>query len=161
MSGRTRAEALARLRRAMAETTVVIEGGATNKSFILDLLAQPEVADGGGTGWADTGWIDRVRGEGRLHSHRHSGVALVAAAIHAYEDEERLVRDRHDLHQPLGPLAQARQAGAGVEEAEDKPWGDRVAVITDPDGYRWALATFKKLAPFEQAPQGPEPEAQE
>src|SRR3954452_22280781 len=41
--GRTRDEALARLRRAMAETTVVIEGGATNKSFILDLLEQPEV----------------------------------------------------------------------------------------------------------------------
>jgi uncharacterized glyoxalase superfamily protein PhnB len=45
-------------------------------------------------------------------------------------------------------LAQARQAGAGVEDAEDKPWGDRVAVVTDPDGYRWMLATFKKLVPF-------------
>ena len=45
-------------------------------------------------------------------------------------------------------LARARQAGAGVEDAEDKPWGDRVAVVTDPDGYRWVLATFKKLAPF-------------
>jgi uncharacterized glyoxalase superfamily protein PhnB len=44
--------------------------------------------------------------------------------------------------------SEARQAGAGVEEAEDKPWGDRVAVVTDPDGYRWVLATFKKLAPF-------------
>jgi uncharacterized glyoxalase superfamily protein PhnB len=47
-------------------------------------------------------------------------------------------------------LTQARQAGAGVGEAEDKPWGDRVAVVTDPDGYRWVLATFKKLAPFAQ-----------
>ena len=45
-------------------------------------------------------------------------------------------------------LAQARGAGAGVEEAEDKPWGDRIAVVTDPDGYRWVLATFKKLVPF-------------
>jgi acetyl/propionyl-CoA carboxylase alpha subunit/acetyl-CoA carboxylase carboxyltransferase component len=88
--GADRTEALARLRRAVHETTVVIEGGATNKSFILDLLAQPEVHDGGGDGWADTGWIDRVRAEGRLQSTRHSGVALVAAAIHAYEDEERL-----------------------------------------------------------------------
>ena len=78
--GSTREEALARLRRAMSETTVVIEGGATNKSFILDLLDQPEVADGRDVGWADTGWIDRVRAEGRLHSHRHSGIALVAAA---------------------------------------------------------------------------------
>ena len=43
----------------------------------------------------------------------------------------------------------AREAGAGVGEAEDKPWGDRTAVVTDPDGYRWVLATFKKLVPFE------------
>jgi uncharacterized glyoxalase superfamily protein PhnB len=45
-------------------------------------------------------------------------------------------------------LMQARDAGAGVSEAQDRPWGDRVAVVTDPDGYRWVLATFKKLAPF-------------
>lgn len=45
-------------------------------------------------------------------------------------------------------LAHARKAGAGVDDAEDKPWGDRVGVVTDPDGYRWVLATFKKLAPF-------------
>jgi acetyl/propionyl-CoA carboxylase alpha subunit/acetyl-CoA carboxylase carboxyltransferase component len=88
--GRDRAEALARLRRAMSETTVVIEGGVTNKSFIIDLLDQPEVVDG----TADTGWIDRVRLEGRLVSHRHSGVALVAAGIEAYEDEEQVERTR-------------------------------------------------------------------
>ncbi|MFC7529805.1 carboxyl transferase domain-containing protein [Actinoplanes sp. GCM10030250] len=83
--GKDRDEALSRLRRAVSETTVIIEGGATNKSFILDLLDQPEVIDGS----ADTGWIDRVRGEGRLVSHRHSAVALAAAAIEAYEEEER------------------------------------------------------------------------
>ncbi|WP_405067253.1 ATP-grasp domain-containing protein [Kribbella sp. NBC_01510] len=88
--GRTREEALARLRRAVRATTVLIEGGATNKSFILDLLDQPEVIDGS----ADTGWIDRVRGEGRLVSHRHSGVALVAAAIEGYEDAEQVERTR-------------------------------------------------------------------
>ena len=88
--GRTRDEALARLRRAMAETTVVIDGGATNKSFILDLLDQPEVVDGS----ADTGWIDRVRGQGRLVSHRHSGIALVAAGIEGYEEAEGVERVR-------------------------------------------------------------------
>ncbi|MDQ4052903.1 MAG: ATP-grasp domain-containing protein [Actinomycetota bacterium] len=87
--GRTRDEALARLRRAMAETTVVIEGGATNKSFILDLLAQSEVVDGK-DGWADTSWIDRVRAEGRLVNHEHSGAAVVAAGIEAYEDEAQV-----------------------------------------------------------------------
>ncbi|MBX9388063.1 carboxyl transferase domain-containing protein [Streptomonospora nanhaiensis] len=88
--GRDRDEALGRLRRAMAQTTVIIEGGATNKNFVLDLLDQPEVVDAS----ADTGWIDRVRGEGRLVSHRHSAVALAAAAIEAYEEEERVERQR-------------------------------------------------------------------
>jgi PhnB protein len=45
-------------------------------------------------------------------------------------------------------LPKARNAGAGVSDAEDRPWGDRVATVTDPDGYRWVLATFKKLVPF-------------
>ncbi|RJQ82047.1 ATP-grasp domain-containing protein [Pseudonocardiaceae bacterium YIM PH 21723] len=88
--GRNRDEALGRLRRAMTETVVVIEGGATNKSFVLDLLDQPEVIDAS----ADTGWIDRVRGEGRLVAHRHSGVALAAAAIEAYEEEETAQQQR-------------------------------------------------------------------
>ncbi|GLZ42535.1 biotin carboxylase N-terminal domain-containing protein [Actinokineospora sp. NBRC 105648] len=88
--GRDRDEALARLRRALAETTVIIEGGATNKSFVLDLLDQPEVIDAS----ADTGWIDRVRAQGRLVGHRHSAIALAAAAIEAYEDEEEVSRQR-------------------------------------------------------------------
>ncbi|MEV0407640.1 biotin carboxylase N-terminal domain-containing protein [Actinoallomurus sp. NPDC050550] len=88
--GRDREQALGRLRRAMAETTVIIEGGATNKSFVLDLLDQPEVIDAS----ADTGWIDRVRAEGRLVGHRHSAIALAAAAVEAYEDEEEVSRKR-------------------------------------------------------------------
>ncbi|MGA4786393.1 carboxyl transferase domain-containing protein [Nocardia sp. AB354] len=88
--GRDREEALGRLRRAVGETRVIIEGGATNKSFVLDLLDQPEVIDAS----ADTGWIDRVRGEGRLVAQRHTAVALAAAAIDAYEEEERAERHR-------------------------------------------------------------------
>ncbi|MGZ4433632.1 MAG: ATP-binding protein [Trebonia sp.] len=88
--GSDRDQALARVRRAMGETTVFIEGGATNKSIVLDLLDQPEVIDAS----ADTGWIDRVRGEGRLVTSRHSAIALTAAAIEAYEDEEGVARQR-------------------------------------------------------------------
>ncbi|WP_226346084.1 ATP-binding protein [Agilicoccus flavus] len=88
--GRDRSQALARLRRAMDETTVVIEGGSTNKGLVLDLLAAPEVLDGS----ADTGWIDRVRAQGRLAERRHSGVALVAAGIAAYETAEQVERAR-------------------------------------------------------------------
>ncbi|ASO20505.1 acetyl/propionyl-CoA carboxylase alpha subunit/acetyl-CoA carboxylase carboxyltransferase component [Actinoalloteichus hoggarensis] len=88
--GRDRDEALGRLRRAMAQTTVIIAGGATNKSFVLDLLNQPEVIDA----VADTGWIDRVRAEGRLVARQGSAVALAAAAIEAYEDAESVARQR-------------------------------------------------------------------
>jgi uncharacterized glyoxalase superfamily protein PhnB len=48
-------------------------------------------------------------------------------------------------------VAHARETGAAVGDIEDKPWGDRVGAITDPDGYRWLLATFRKLVPFNQA----------
>ncbi|MBF6351151.1 ATP-grasp domain-containing protein [Nocardia flavorosea] len=88
--GSNREQALGRLRRAVAQTRVIIEGGATNKSFVLDLLDQPEVIDAS----ADTGWIDRVRGEGRLVSQRHSSAALAAAAIDAYEEEEQVEQHR-------------------------------------------------------------------
>ena len=48
-------------------------------------------------------------------------------------------------------LSGACKYGAGVSDPEDTAWGDRAAVVTDPDGYRWVLATFKKLVPFSLA----------
>ncbi|MDO5535598.1 MAG: carboxyl transferase domain-containing protein, partial [Propionibacteriaceae bacterium] len=114
-SGRRRSVALARLRRALADTTVVIEGGATNKSFLLELLSHPAVIgpDAGEEddlwspdpdahdhaapatdGWADTGWIDRTRAEGGLVADAHAGVALVAAAIEAYEESIQIETER-------------------------------------------------------------------
>ncbi|QDP98451.1 ATP-grasp domain-containing protein [Microlunatus elymi] len=86
--GRDRDEALARLRRAMVETTVVIDGGATNKSFVLELLDAGEVSRGE-PAWADTNWIDRTMAAGGLVADRYAGVALVAAAIETYAEQER------------------------------------------------------------------------
>jgi acetyl/propionyl-CoA carboxylase alpha subunit/acetyl-CoA carboxylase carboxyltransferase component len=133
--GRDRDEALGRLRRAMAETTVIIEGGATNKSFVLDLLDQPEVIDAS----ADTGWIDRVREEGRLVTHRHSAVALAAAAIEAYQDEEEVSVQRllstahggrpqvqHEIGRPLD--LKLRGVGYRVSVARTGRTGFRVGV---------------------------------
>ncbi|MEL4358497.1 MULTISPECIES: ATP-binding protein [unclassified Luteococcus] len=93
--GTTRQEALGRLRRAMADTQVVIDGGTTNKSFILELLDEPAVIDGTGPdGWADTGWIDRTRAAGGLQRSTHSGAALVVAGIEAYLAAEQVERAR-------------------------------------------------------------------
>ncbi|MBT0768738.1 ATP-grasp domain-containing protein [Kineosporia sp. J2-2] len=138
--GSDREQALARLRRAMAETVVIIEGGATNKSFVLDLLDQPEVIDGS----ADTGWIDRMRGEGRLVAHRHSAVALAAAAIEAYRDEEKVSRQRlltsahggrpqvqHDSSRPLD--LKLRGAGYRVSVARTGATRYRVGISAGAD----------------------------
>ncbi len=122
--GRDRDQALGRLRRAMAETTVIIEGGATNKSFVLDLLDQPEVIDGS----ADTGWIDRVRAEGRLVSHRHSAVALAAAAIEAYRDEEEVSRQQL--------LSTAHGGRPQVQHDSDRPLDLKLRGV----GYRVSVA---------------------
>ncbi|MCW2647947.1 MAG: Carbamoyl-phosphate synthase chain ATP-binding protein [Pseudonocardiales bacterium] len=133
--GRTRAEALARLRRAVGETAVIIEGGSTNKSFLLDLLEQPEVIDA----TADTGWVDRVRAEGRLVSDRHSGIALVAAGIEAYEEDERVEVSRlletarggrpHVQHRVSRPVdLKLRGRGYRVAVAQVGPHRFRVAV---------------------------------
>jgi len=109
--GRTRAEACARLSRALADTVVLIEGGTTNKSFLLDLLDQPEIIDGS----ADTGWIDRVRSVGRLQPDRYAGVALVAAAIEAYKEQVQAER-LHFLATAHGGRPQARhEVGRAIE----------------------------------------------
>ena len=86
--GRDRAEARARLLRALGETTVVIRGGTTNKAFLLDLLDRPEMV----AGTADTGWLDRlVASDGHIPT-RHADVALLAAAIDMYDAGEEIER---------------------------------------------------------------------
>ena len=93
--------------------------------------------------------LNEADGQPRYAEMRHGGSVVVLvckgdttsaaggmAALYAYvEDVDR-------------QLAVARDAGAGVEAAADTPWGDRTSAVIDPDGYRWVLATFKKLVPF-------------
>ncbi len=77
--GRHRDEALARLHRALSQTTVLVAGGTTNKSFLLDLLERPEVRAGA----VDTAWLDRLTAtDGHLPT-RLADVGLVVAAIDA------------------------------------------------------------------------------
>jgi acetyl/propionyl-CoA carboxylase alpha subunit/acetyl-CoA carboxylase carboxyltransferase component len=79
--GRDRGEALARLHRALSQLTVVVRGGTTNRSFLLDLLDRPEVR----ASEIDTSWLDRLTaGHGHLPT-RLADVALVAAVLDAGE----------------------------------------------------------------------------
>ena len=81
--GQNRNEALARLQRALHESVVVIKGGASNKAFLLELLGRPEVK----SGQVDIGWLDRLAANGEHLSRSYADVALVQAAIEAYDAE--------------------------------------------------------------------------
>jgi acetyl/propionyl-CoA carboxylase alpha subunit/acetyl-CoA carboxylase carboxyltransferase component len=79
--GKTRKEALSRLRRALQDSTIVIKGGTSNKAFLLEMLDRPEVQ----AGQVDVGWLDRLAEDGNHLSHRYADVALLYAAIDAYD----------------------------------------------------------------------------
>ena len=81
--GQNRKEALARLRRALREGVVVIKGGTSNKAFLLQLLNREEVQ----AGQVDTGWLDRLSEQNADVSRVSAEVALVQAAIEAYDAE--------------------------------------------------------------------------
>ena len=71
--GKDRNEALARLRRALAETAVQIERGATNKALLARILAHPDFASGHIT----TRWLDQQRSAGTLEVAPYAGEALL------------------------------------------------------------------------------------
>jgi len=86
--GHDRKEALSRLQRALQESVVVIRGGTSNKAFLLELLNQDEVQ----RSQVDIGWLDRLTGTGKQVSRRYADVALLAAAIEAYDAEVAVER---------------------------------------------------------------------
>jgi acetyl/propionyl-CoA carboxylase alpha subunit/acetyl-CoA carboxylase carboxyltransferase component len=83
-TGATREEARARLSCALRDFELVVQGGASNKGYLLELLA----ADDYRAGPVDTLWLDRWNAaRSQLPSARPdiSADALVAAAILAYQ----------------------------------------------------------------------------
>ena len=88
--GRTRAEARARVLRALRETTIVIRGGMTNKSFLAALLEHPDVA----AGRFDTTWLDRLMTEGGPRTPERRAIALIATAIAASDANRAVERGR-------------------------------------------------------------------
>ncbi len=134
--GSDRAEALARLRCALRETTVVLRGGTTTKSFLLELLDHPEVV----AGTADTGWLDRVGGvlrEPGQQAPPTQAVALLQVAVDVYDEQEALER--------AGFLASARggrpRAGHAVGRTVELGAGGQVyrLSVTQTDGSRYRV----------------------
>jgi len=111
--GRDRKEALARLQRVLHDSVIVIEGGGTNRAFLLDLLSRKEVQ----RSKVDIGWMDRLVAKGKHISCRHLDVALIQAAIAAYETELRVeqslfyasaLRGRPQVRDDIGRVVELR-----------------------------------------------------
>jgi len=79
-SGETREEARARLACALSDFDLVIEGGATNKGYLTEILDHPDFRSGG----VDTGWLDRFAAS-RAPEGDHAADALIAAGILSYQ----------------------------------------------------------------------------
>ncbi len=118
--GRDRDEAMARLHRALSQMTVIVSGGTTNKTFLLDLLDRREVR----AGTVDTGWLDRLTATGDHIPTRHADVALIVAAIDA--------ADALDAHERTRFLSWASRGRPHVDAAI----GHEVELRSGPHAYR-------------------------
>ncbi len=81
--GQNRQEALARLSRALSESAVVVRGGMNNRALLLAILNQPELDKGK----IDICWLDRLVAEKDSRPRQYADIALLQAAISAYEAE--------------------------------------------------------------------------
>ena len=150
--GPSRDEARVRLRRALDETTVVIDGGSTNKGFLLDVLDRAEVREAR----VDNAFVDRLAANGELAIERDADVALLVAAIDAYEtergvDQARFFasahRGRPQTTPEVGRTIELRHRGQSYRVAVTRPGPNTYAVELD-----GATATLRlePLGPFER-----------
>ncbi len=113
--GHDRAEALSRLRRALAQSLVVIDGGTTNKALLLSLAGHPDIR----AGRYDNRWLDRLT-EAGAHLPAADPISLLAAAVEAADDDQDAVqanflasaaRGRPDFPDEVGHRLRLRTRG--------------------------------------------------
>ncbi len=133
--GHDRAEALARLRRALSQTKIVIRNGTSNKAFLQSLLTQPEVIEA----TANVGWVDQMWSEGRRPPVLHADVAIVAAAIDAHREQLAV-----EIRQFRGSALRGRpQVDVTVGRTVNlRYWGEAYAI----DVFRLGPETYRVVA---------------
>ncbi|GAA3222923.1 biotin carboxylase N-terminal domain-containing protein [Pseudonocardia petroleophila] len=133
--GRDRDEARSRLGRALHQTAAVIDGGTTNKAFLIDLLTRPEIV----SGEADTTWLDGLMAAGYTPPQRLD-VALLATAVEAQEahvarQRERLFasaeRGRPEVGHDTWYQVDVRAGGESYRLQVAQPRGTRYRVLLD------------------------------
>ncbi len=151
--GRDREEALGRLARGLMQTDVVLRGGTTNKSFLLELLDRDEVR----SGRLDVRFLERLLARGEQTSRRHAELALVRAAIEAYESEADLerarflstaARGRPEVRAETSRAVEMRHGGQGYRVSVRRTAVDRYRV--EEDGRRVEVAIDRMGAPLRE-----------
>jgi acetyl/propionyl-CoA carboxylase alpha subunit/acetyl-CoA carboxylase carboxyltransferase component len=87
--GRSREEALDNLAAALDDSSVVVDGGMSNRAFLLNLLRREELRRAEVT----VDWLDALSATGDHVSREHGDIALLQAAIDVYEAEFVAERD--------------------------------------------------------------------
>ncbi len=129
--GENRDEALARLRRALAQSAVVVEDGTTNRSFLLGLLDRPEVR----SGEVDNRWLDGMTAAGEHLPPPHP-VALLVAAVEAYKADHAGVEAAFHAGARRGRPVQPERMGTKVQLRYDGAGYDLEVYRTAPGSYR-------------------------
>jgi len=110
--GRDRNEAVARLKRALTELHIRIEGGTTNRAFLKQLLSTPQIKEGG----VHTRFVEEfIQNREEVIERPRWDAALLAAAVEKYtiHSYEELV----NFKQQLSANGQPREVGTteGIE----------------------------------------------
>jgi acetyl/propionyl-CoA carboxylase alpha subunit/acetyl-CoA carboxylase carboxyltransferase component len=167
--GRTRQEALSRLKRTLKQSVVVIKGGSSNRAFLLDLLHRQEVE----RSEVHIGWLDQLAASGDHVSKRYSDVALIQAAIESYEANLAIeqaqfyasaVRGRPQVHAEIGRIAELRYRGnpyslktyrLGPRQYRIEANGSRIEASLDYlGGFEYWLNVFGQRFHLVSVPQG-------
>ncbi len=109
--GRDRPEALARLRRSLTRATAVIEGGTTNRRFLMALLDNDEIRHGN----VDTTWLDRALETGVLLDSPDAPVAMLIAAAEAHRHDQADALDTFAGKAAHGRLDRIDDAAAPID----------------------------------------------
>ncbi len=108
--GRTRTQALQRLRRALERTSVVLSGGATNRTGLIGVLSAPTVIDGPPA----PPWYAEQLASGALVPDPDP-VAVVVAAIEVYERDLALVQRSFRASAERGRPEHPERVGVAIE----------------------------------------------
>ena len=136
--GGDRAEAVARLRRALRDTMAVLRDGTTNQGFLLELLDHPDLR----AGEVDNTWLDRLQISGEAGPPPYGDVALIQAAIEISEIESALGACALLRLRAPGPAAGGGEGRTHCRAAPRRQWiplprqQDRPAAVQGGGGRR-------------------------